>query len=190
MIPHTKKHSLAFGGAVGESKEYSFEMNAHMASLLSDKLYSNKVEAIIRELACNAQDSHVEAGNPAPIDVHLPSALEPFFYIEDYGIGLSHDDVMTLYTTYGASTKRGTNAQVGQFGLGSKVFFAYTEQATITATHRGKRRTYSAFKDESGMPNITTMGAEERMPVNTPNGVKVYVGVLPGDIDARETPGR
>jgi len=182
MIPHTKQHNLTIGGAVGESKEYSFEMNAHMASLLSDKLYSNKVEAIIRELACNAQDSHVEAGILTPIDVHLPTALEPFFYVEDFGVGLTHDEVMTLYTTYGASTKRGTNTQVGQFGLGSKVFFAYTEQATITATKNGIRRIYSAFKDESGMPHITTMGTKEN--INAPNGLKVYVGVLPGDIEA------
>jgi|TARA_Y100000296_G_C5179124_1_gene262279 hypothetical protein len=183
MIPHTKQHNLATGGAVGESKEYSFEMNAHMASLLSDKLYSNKVEAIIRELACNAQDSHVETGNTDPIDVHLPTAIEPFFYIEDFGTGLSHDEVMSLYTTYGASTKRGTNTQVGQFGLGSKVFFAYTEQATITATKDGIRQVYSAFKDEQGMPNITTMGAAIH-DNSLPNGVKVYVGVLPGDIEA------
>jgi hypothetical protein len=183
VIPHTKQHNLQSGGAVGESKEYSFEMNAHMASLLSDKLYSNKVEAIIRELACNAQDSHVEAGNTNPIDVHLPTVIEPFFYIEDFGIGLSHEDVMDLYTTYGASTKRGTNTQVGQFGLGSKVFFAYTDQATITATKDGIRTQYAAFKDESGMPNITTMGAAIH-DSSLPNGVKVYVGVLPGDIEA------
>ena len=183
MIPHTEQHNLDTGGAVGESKEYSFEMNAHMASLLSDKLYSNKVEAIIRELACNAQDSHIEANNSASIDVHLPTAIEPFFYIEDFGIGLNHEDVMNLYTTYGASTKRGTNAQVGQFGLGSKVFFAYTDQATITATKDGIRQIYSAFKDEEGMPNITTMGAAIH-DNSLPDGVKVYVGVLPGDIEA------
>jgi HSP90 family molecular chaperone len=66
--------------------------------ILSDGLYSDKIRAIIRELACNARDSHVAAGNAAPWHMHLPTYDEFWFSIEDFGTGMSHDDVMNVYS--------------------------------------------------------------------------------------------
>ena len=55
--------------------------------ILSDGLYSDKIRAIIRELSCNARDSHVAAGNAAPWSIHLPNMDEPWFSVEDFGTG-------------------------------------------------------------------------------------------------------
>lgn len=58
--------------------------------ILSDKMYSFKVRAVIRELSTNARDSHVAAGTmDKPFRVHLPTFSEQYFSIRDYGIGLS-----------------------------------------------------------------------------------------------------
>ena len=49
------------------------------------------------------------AGNEnTPIDIDLPTYLNPYFRIRDYGIGLDKDEVMLLYTSFFSSTKNTT----------------------------------------------------------------------------------
>ncbi len=44
-------------------------------SIVSDKLYNNRIAAVIREYSCNAWDAHIEGGCPdKPIEVILPSS--------------------------------------------------------------------------------------------------------------------
>jgi hypothetical protein len=59
-------------------KRMSFDENSlsHLMSILTD-LYSDPALAVIREYSTNALDSHVEAGNTDPIEVILPSMLNP-----------------------------------------------------------------------------------------------------------------
>jgi len=44
-----------------------------------------------------------------------------------------------VYARYGASTKRGTNDQVGAFGLGCKSAFTLGQQFVVTAVKDGQR---------------------------------------------------
>ena len=178
MIPHKKEHEFQSSGLTNEVKAYTFQMNSHMASMLSDTLYSDKPTACQRELVANAYDSHRDAGNPDPPIIHMCTALEPWWSIEDFGVGLDETEFEEVFTSYGGSTKRETNATVGKFGLGSKVFFAYTSQATVICTKDGVRRTFSVFKDKTGMPSHNKLGEEQ---TDAPNGVKISFGVLPGD---------
>ncbi len=184
MIPH-QQHNEVHRSGVEEGEKFKLVMNAHMAGLLSDKMYKDKPAAVIRELACNAQDSHIDAGNPDPISIHLPTSLEPWFTVQDWGVGLSDEEVHTLFTTYGASSKRDSNKVVGQFGIGSKVGFAYTDQFTVTSIHDGVSRTYSCYKDPDGMPRITPLTKAKK--TEDGNGVAIQVPVKPDDIQAFTT---
>ena len=95
---------------VGEVGEFRIRNSAKAFSILSSGLYSNKIRAIIRELSCNAVDSHVAANrNTTPFDVHLPNAMEPWFAIRDYGVGLSYDQVVNIYTTAFSPDKNKVN---------------------------------------------------------------------------------
>ena len=112
---------------VGETGEFRIRNSAKAFSILSSGLYANKIRAIIRELSCNAVDSHVAAGKAdVPFEVHLPTALSPWFSIRDFGTGLSHEQVTKIYTTYFESTKTDSNDFIGALGLGSKSPFSYT----------------------------------------------------------------
>ena len=63
---------------VGEIGEFRIRNSAKAFNILSSGLYANKVRAIVRELSCNAVDSHTAAGKQdTPFDVHLPNVLEP-----------------------------------------------------------------------------------------------------------------
>lgn len=62
-------------GEIIESEAFTIKSTGKAFEVLSSKLYKDKIRAIVRELSCNAYDSHVAAGCPdRPFDVHLPSA--------------------------------------------------------------------------------------------------------------------
>jgi hypothetical protein len=160
---------------VGEIGEFRIRNSAKAFNILSSGLYANKIRAIIRELSCNAVDSHTAAGKQeVPFDVHLPNQLDPTFSIRDYGTGLTHEQVQSIYTTYFESTKTESNAFIGALGLGSKSPFSYTDNFTVTAIKDGKRNVYSAFINGEGVPSIVLMHSEDS---TDPNGVEVKFAV-------------
>jgi len=162
----------------GESHNFSIKVSRAAFSILSG-LYSDTPKAIVRELSTNAMDSHVAAGKPLqPIQVHLPNSLEPYLIIKDEGLGLSHEDVIQIYSTYFESTKTQSNDFNGCLGLGSKAPFAYTDNFTITSIHTGIKRTYLAFFDEGGAPTLT-LGSEQA--TDEENGVEIQIPVKPQD---------
>lgn len=129
---------------------------AHIFGILRGNLYSNKHSAIIREYCTNANDAHVDAGIPnRPIEICVPTQFCNQFIVRDYGFGLSESDVENIFASYGASTKRGTNSQVGMLGIGSKSAFCYVDSFTIISYHDGIKKTYNAFIDESGIGKIS-----------------------------------
>jgi hypothetical protein len=160
---------------VGEIGEFRIRNSAKAFNILSSGLYANKIRAIIRELSCNAVDSHIAAGKQdTPFDVHLPNQLEPWFAIRDYGTGLTHEQVTNIYTTYFESTKTNSNEFIGALGLGSKSPFSYTDNFTVTAIKDGIKGVYTAFINEQGVPSIALMATEETA---DPSGVEVKFSV-------------
>jgi hypothetical protein len=156
--------------------EFRIRNSAKAFKILSDGLYSNKIKAIIRELSCNAVDSHVAAGKgDVPFEVHLPFVLEPWFSVRDFGIGLDHDQVTNIYTTYFESTKTNSNDFIGALGLGSKSPFSYTENFTVTAVKDGKKRIYTAFINQNGVPSVARMSETD---TDEENGVEVKFSVV------------
>jgi hypothetical protein len=175
MIINSAPQNEAILSNVGEIGEFRIRNSAKAFSILSSGLYANKVRAIVRELSCNAVDSHTAAGKQdTPFDVHLPNTLEPWFAIRDYGTGLSHEQVTNIYTTYFESTKTDSNDYIGALGLGSKSPFSYTDNFTVTAIKDGIKGIYTAFINESGVPSIAKMMDEAS---DEPSGVEVKFSV-------------
>jgi hypothetical protein len=150
-----------------------------LAEMLNS-LYSNTILAILREYATNAWDSHVDAGVTRPIEITLPTESDLHLTVRDYGLGLSVDDIRTVFSKYGASTKRGSNAVAGQLGMGSKSALSYADMFVITAVKGGVKVRAIQTKDENGVGEIQikdTVGTDE------PNGVQIKVPVGRWDID-------
>ena len=160
---------------LGETKTFTLKANAKAFRLLIDGLYSDKIKAPIRELATNAYDAHLEAGVPeTPFEIHLPSLLDLTFQVRDFGLSMSHDQVMNLYTTMFGSTKDQSNEQVGGFGIGSKSPFAYTDTFSVTCYSGTERRDYFAHLGTDGVPALTHL---ETSPCSEPRGTRVSMPV-------------
>lgn len=180
MVLHQDKKDVitSFGSAV--PKKFSIAANAKSFKILSDSLYKDKIRAIIRELSTNALDSHMEAGKKdVPFYVFLPTQLDPHFEIRDYGIGLSEEDVLNLYSTYFDSDKDQNNNAIGAFGLGSKTPFAYVSSFTVTSWFEGQKKIYTAYIDEDKVPNIVKVHEEAS---EESNGLSVSFSVRELDI--------
>jgi hypothetical protein len=160
--------------------DFKIKATAKAFNILSSGLYSDKIMAIIRELSCNALDAHIAAGKAdIPFEVKLPTHLDPVFYVKDFGVGLSEDEVFNLYTTYFDSTKSDSNEYVGALGLGSKSPFSYTNTFTVESRFKGVKTIYTAFLNEQGLPTIAKMDAS---PTDEPNGVTVQMPVKKDNI--------
>ena len=180
MKLHANTHTVEKSGQFEES-QFSIEASAKAFMILSDGLYSNKILAVIRELSTNAYDSHVDAGRGGkPFDVHLPTRFEPHFHVRDYGTSMTHEQCMTLYTTYFRSTRNNSNDAVGCLGLGSKAPFAYSDSFTVEAFLSGEKRIYAAHRDANGSPTFCLM---DTVPTDEEDGIKVSLPVQINDID-------
>lgn len=163
----------------GTESKFSIAMNAKAFRVLSDTLYQNKIGSIVREISCNALDAHAMSKKmDVPFVIHLPDAFEPFFSVKDFGVGLTPDDISSVFTVYFASTKDQNNDAIGAFGLGAKTPFSYTDQFTVNSITGGVKRTYSAYITESGLPTIVEMASAKTTECN---GVEIIMSVKKDD---------
>lgn len=165
---------------LGEKTSFKIANNVQAFKILSDALYSDRITAICRELCTNAADSHVAAGNTNPYEVKLPNTLDPTFYVKDFGTGLAHNAVMTLFSTYFASDKVNSNSMVGGFGLGSKSPFSYCDSFTVISRFNGTSTTYNAFISDAGCPEIVVMCQE---PCGNDTGLEIKFPVKQEDFN-------
>ena len=162
----------------------------HIFSVMRNKIYSNKILAVLREYSTNACDAHIESNQRArPIEVTLPVTGAPVLKIRDYGTGLSENDIRNVYAMYGASTKRGSSELNGQLGFGSKAAFSYSNSYTIVSYHEGKENIYEAYVDDNTELGAITLLSST--PTDKPSGIEIRVTVQLTDIpNFRETAGK
>lgn len=158
-----------------ESQSFTIKGTSKAFRVLTQNLYSNKEQSVVREICANAYDSHVMAGKAGvPFKVTLPTDWDPNFTVEDYGVGLSLDEAVRLFSTVFESTKEDTNEQVGAFGLGSKSPFAIADSFSVECVKDGMLCKLLIFKGDDGMPQISTIA---HISTDKENGVKVVVAV-------------
>lgn len=182
MKPAIEERNLEVHGSLSQGTfgiSNRDEDKAHILAILRDKMYSNKILAVLREYSTNAWDAHIDAGKgDVPIKVSIPTRIAPDLFIRDYGHGLSEQDIYEVYAQYGASTKRQSNEVVGFLGLGSKSAFAYSDTFTITSFHAGTKKVYTAAIDESNVGIVSKLHEEP----TTETGIEIRVPVSVNDI--------
>lgn len=169
------------GLSENQANKFTIEASAKAFEILSSNIYSDPKLAVVRELMCNAYDAHVDAGNQqTPFKVTLPDEMSPFFEVYDYGPGMTHDQIMFLYTRFFGSTKDQSNDFIGAMGIGSKSPFAYTTQFVVESRQKGELRSYSVYITEDGSPEIILV---ETRTTDEPNGLTVRVPVKKQDFN-------
>jgi hypothetical protein len=201
MKPNTNYGKTYTSGKM-ETGSASIELTPEMFTLLSSGMYTDKILAAIREPICNARDAQTLAEPGVPLEMHLPSRLEPYFHIRDFGEGLTERQVLGykeiqqeynhetgeledveisvpgLYLRYGKSTKRDSNLQIGGLGIGCKAPLAYSDSFIVESYQGGTVKTYTVYM-ENGIPNVAKLN-EKR--TTEQDGLKVKIAVNAPDI--------
>ena len=164
------------GNLDGESIEMDFDLSpegrAHLMSVMT-KLYSDEELAPLREYSTNARDAQIMAGKAdQPIHVTTPTYDSPYLTIQDFGVGMSIDEMRTVYSKYGKSTKRGTNDVQGMLGLGGKSALAYTSQFTVESVKDGQRVQAIVTRNEDGIGVINVVDVSG---TSDGNGTKIVI---------------
>ncbi len=140
----------------------------HLMHTLSN-LYSKPVESVWREVINNALDAHIEAEQTRPIEITLNKTE---FIVQDYGVGMSKDDIDKVYRKYAASTKRDNNKQNGAFGFGAKSPLAIVSRFDVTSVKDGEEYKFYIQKNSHGVGVVHTISHTK---TGLPNGVKVTI---------------
>lgn len=176
-IENTAKNLNSFGAQPTRTSDVTVNTDISKVASLLTNIYERPIEAVVRELVCNALDSHTEAGQTKPIDVTTPSSANPVFIVRDYGVGMSDDFVHEQYSSYGVSTKDGANDAIGGFGIGGKSPYAYTDTFMLKCYDGTTVRTYQMSKN-GGKFQISTFAVVNS---SQPKGVEVLVPVRADD---------
>lgn len=172
--------TLLSGGAVKVKSHIAEENTSHVIERLT-KLYSNPVEAAVREAYSNAYDATVAlpVSDRKPIRLTSPSIFQPEFIVQDRGTGMSLKTVTEVYVNYGASTKGDDLDAVGSHGLGGKAPLAYTNHFTVETTCDGVTTRFTM--ERSGGNVETTIHSSEF--TGKESGTIVTIPVAEKDVD-------
>lgn len=158
-----------------ETSSYNVGDVAFIVDMFADKVYTYKERAVVRELACNAYDSHVIAGTKdVKFKIHLPTMLEPWFSLRDFGTGLDDKEIRSIFAGIGISTKRDNNDTIGCFGIGSLSPYSLCDSFTVKSWKHGKLRTYSCYRDEDRTPVVALLHEQDS---DAPNGLEVSLNI-------------
>ena len=159
---------------------------ADMASYyLRDKIYSDKIRAVVREYACNALDEHRKHNIERAVEIGMRKDGDSnIFFVRDFAKGLSEHDIRNVFGMYFRSTKSGDNEQIGGFGIGSKAAHSYTDTFYVKSYHDGKCTLYACALGGggSGVPVGHILKVGESPTQET--GLEVYLEIKTSELQA------
>ena len=170
---------------------------------MRDKIYSNKIKAVVREYICNAIDEHNKFDIKTPVSTGIRTENnENIFYVRDFAHGLSESDVRSIFGMYFRSTKSKSNDSIGGFGVGSKAGHCYDDTFFVTSYFQNKKTVYTCVLGggDNGVPvghiykidesDCEETGLEVCVPVKTfevfnfIDEIKDFIRLSPANIEA------
>lgn len=152
--------------------EYDEQSLAVIADMLGT-LYTNPHRSVLREYIANGMDAHREAGVDKPLHVILPSDNTPVLQIQDFGNGMSKEDIIRVFFSYGRSTKWDSDNAIGMFGIGAKSAYSISPTWEVISVHDGIKYTALAH-NEDGDPQFDM---DDGVSTDDPSGVTISIPV-------------
>lgn len=173
-IPQGNDVAAITGGSFTSAKA-TVKLTPALVKMLSSNIYEYPKAAIVRELLSNCRDVMKLVGtiDTHEIEVTLPNAFKPNLRFRDYGTGLTQDQAMEMYLSFGDSSKQDSNVEVGMFGIGSKSPLSYTDSFLVESYQGGIKTTYNIFTN-SGIPEIAKISEQ---PTTEEDGLAVNIAI-------------
>jgi hypothetical protein len=188
----------AVQSTTGNNKAMRLSENASsmVFQLFTKNVYSNPIGTVVREIASNCFDSHIEAGVNAPVLIRKSvdnQTNTTYISFIDYGVGMCPDRVENIYGVYFESTKRQDNTQIGGFGIGGKTPLAYKRSTGngegeydnsfyVITNFNGTKYFYCIYEGQES-PVISLLHSEN---TDERNGTEIRIPVLERDMASFE----
>lgn len=174
MKPVLNNHvgSGSFSGMVIKSRLNQSRMGMILDMLA--KKYNAPETAALREYVSNSTDSHRSSGVTCPVEVTLPTSFSPELIIQDFGLGMSSEELVEIYSGFGFSTKDDSDDDIGGFGIGSKSALAISNQFSVVSVKDGLKNMLVATRENG---DILYKFAIQDAVTTDPNGVTVTIPI-------------
>ena len=97
-IKHSSSPVLASEGMTSSTMSIDASGMDQSAYFLRDKIYTDKVQAVVREYFCNGLDEHSKYQVERPVAIGLRSTDDGAeFYVRDFAKGLSEEGIRKTY---------------------------------------------------------------------------------------------
>ena len=153
---------------------------AVLQNILSSRLYSRPVEAVVREYVMNARDAVRAAGHDItdrPIQITLPDISNDWtFSVADRGTGMNAEQIENVFTVFSGSSKRQDSLATGELGLGAKSGFAVADQITVSSTKDGSTSVVVLSTQDAGLKEYQIL---TRATPDLSNGTTVQLKLRP-----------
>lgn len=161
MIIAEKTNKVQFNGNFETISVGIDEKNiAHFFRMIAN-LYQDPTMAVLREVGANCVDAIIEAGTKnLGWELHLPSSFDANVRFVDHGIGISHEQMIRIYSIIGASSKRGNNDLIGGFGVGKWSLCSLVNNFQAISRFNGTKSQYFISLQSSGLPDIRLIKSE------------------------------
>jgi hypothetical protein len=171
MIILDKTTKVQFQGNFDTIKVGIDEKNiSHFFRMIAN-LYQDPVTAVLREIGANCVDAIKEAKTEnLGWELHLPSRMDGNVRFVDNGVGISHEQMIRIYSIIGASSKREDNNLIGGFGVGKWSLCSLVNNFQAISTYNGTRTYYFICLQSNGLPDIKVIKQES---TNNRNGFEV-----------------
>jgi anti-sigma regulatory factor (Ser/Thr protein kinase) len=177
-----------------ESKDISVvSVNADALEIVSqmfqNDIYSNKLEAAIRETTANAIDEHIKYNVDRDVEINLETVKnETWLSVRDFAKGLDEKDLREVFGGLFCSTKNLTNSATGGFGIGAKSPICYAESFIVTSFFNKKKTSFVFYRDRgvtgSSITKIAKFNEEE---TNESSGIEVRIPIQNADVEKANT---
>lgn len=161
MLVETKESPVEFSTNLQERIPFSLNDAAIplVIKLVAD-MYPQPLETVLTEYLSNAYDSHMLAEIDRPVQVSLPNKFSPYYKVRDFGVSMSHEEIINIYSQVAFSPKTQHADLIGGKGIGKLCFAAYSGIMELTAYKDGYKRVYFC-RLQDGVGEITLINKEE-----------------------------
>lgn len=137
------------------SNTMSIKHSNKLFSMMVDGLYKDKHGSIIRELSANALDVHNSCGlSDVPFSITLPTDFSNKLIIQDFGNGLSEENIIKYFGTLLETSKDQDNTAVGAYGIGCKSPFSIVDEFVVVSINNGIKTTVAFMRENKGIPQF------------------------------------
>lgn len=166
---------------IGVQKQHKFKITDGSQAIIMDSLinlYSDPIGSIVREITSNCIDANRERNLKLEGKIPMEAEDNKSFWstkqtvcieyvtkntilsvdecmiFHDNGCGLSQTRVQDVFTTFGASTKRNNNYEIGGFGLGAKSPLSYADTFYVSSRCNGTETYYMIYRNNDNVPHM------------------------------------